>query len=168
MADRDLFDTIVGLASALNTLIFLALAIVLAPALYSLARTVRDLRALLDRVYEDLRPFTAHANRIAANLDEISDSVKSEVKDVQQTIAQANEGLSRAVESTQRRISQFGALVDVAQKEAERAFVSTASTVRGVRAGAAAAVRGSRRDNGDDDDADRPARPRVRSRRKRE
>jgi uncharacterized protein YoxC len=167
-ADRDWFDVLVGVASALNTLVLLALIVVLVPAVVALTKNLKQLRTLLDRAYDDLKPFTDHANRIAANVDEISESVRDEVKQVKETVGQATRGLQSAVESTERRLRDFGALMDVAQSEAERVVVSTAAAVHGVRAGAASV-------NGDDSDGedllgpdDRKARgPKVRARRKR-
>lgn len=169
-ADRDWFDTLVAIASALNTLVLTALVVVLVPAVIALTRNLKQLRALLDRAYDDLRPFTAHANRIAANVDEISESVRDEVNQVKETVGLATRGLHTAVESTERRLRDLGALMDVAQAEAERVVVSTASTVHGVRAGASAALNG---DDGEDLLADEPVgaprgtHPKVRSRRKR-
>jgi uncharacterized protein YoxC len=164
--DRDWFDTLVGVASALNTLVLLALVIVLVPAVIALTKNLKQLRVLLDKAYDDLKPFTEHANRFASNVDEISESVKDEVLQVKETVGQATRGLHTAVESTERRLRDFGALMDVAQTEAERVIVGTASAAHGVRAGASAM-------NGDDSedllgDDDRKARgPKVRSRRKR-
>lgn len=171
-AGRDWLDTLVGVSSALNTLLLLALLVLLAPTVWSFTRNMRQLRALLDRVYDDLKPLAGHANRIASNLDEITESVRAEVKGVTDTIAQAKHGLHRALESTDQRIRKVGALLDVAQEEAERAIVSTAATVRGVRAGAAAMRRDKQPANGPPPSAEttprpRPPRPRVRARRKR-
>jgi uncharacterized protein YoxC len=168
-ASRDWFDTVVGVASALNTLVLLALVLVLVPAVWSFTQSLRQLRALLDRVYDDLKPLTNHANRIAANVDEITDSVRTEVTHVVQSVAKANEGISRAIASTERRLQQFGALADVAQEEVERAFVSTAAVVEGVKAGAKAATRADKSEDHRADETDdvRPAHPRVRARRKR-
>jgi hypothetical protein len=39
------------------------------------------------------------------------------------------------IESSERRLHELGAVLRVVQEEAEQAFVSTASTIRGVRAG---------------------------------
>lgn len=169
-ADRGWFDTMVGVAGALNAVLLLVLLAILAPGMWSFLRSLRELRAILDRVYDDLKPFTGHANRIAANIDDITETVRAEVKAMTATIAQANQGLNRAVESTEKRIREVGALLDVAQKEAERAFVSTAAAVHGVRAGAAAAVRRDKKapEAGEPDASPAtPARPRVRARRKR-
>jgi uncharacterized protein YoxC len=168
MAGRDWFDTLVGVASALNSLVLLVLVAVLVPAVVAFTRSLRQVRRLLDRAYEDLRPLSEHANRIAASVDDIAHSVRTNVKQVSAAVDQASRGLSQAVQSTERRLRDFGALMDVAQEEAERAVVTTASAVRGARAGAAAAR--PRRDTEDGDTpAPRrrhPARPRVRARQK--
>ena len=168
-ASRDWFDTIVGVAGALNTLVLLALVIVLVPAVWSFTHSLRQLRTLLDRVYDDLKPLTSHANRIAANVEEITDSVRTEVTQMVQAVSKANQGINRAIASTERRLQEFGALVDVAQEEVERAFVSTAAAVEGVKAGAKAATSADEPEDERDDgtNAVRPAHPRVRARRKR-
>ncbi|MEK7402761.1 MAG: DUF948 domain-containing protein [Gemmatimonadota bacterium] len=178
-ADRDWFDTLVGVASALNTLVLLVLVIVLVPAVLAFTKSLKQLRGLMDKAYDDLKPLTENANRIAASVNEITETVRDEVKQVSETIGQATRGLHTAVASTERRLRDFGALMDVAQSEAERVVVSTVSTVHGVRAGASAAMNGDDdgNDDGDDDGEDllaegghrkpRGGRPKVRSRRKR-
>jgi uncharacterized protein YoxC len=168
-ADRDWFDTLVGISSAFNTLVVTALVIVLVPAVIAITRNLKQLRDLLDRAYDDLKPLTEHANRIAANVDEISESVRDEVKEVKETVGQATRGLHSAVASTERRLRDLGALMDVAQSEAERVVMGAAAAAQGIRAGASAL----RDDDSEDllgdgpDRKPRGAHPKVRSRRKR-
>ena len=88
-------------------------------------------------MYADITPITHHASTIADNLDYITTSIRSDVQQVNATIASANRRLHQAVELTENRLNEFNALLQVVQQEAEQAFVSTASTVRGVRTGAA-------------------------------
>ncbi|HEX7937563.1 MAG TPA: DUF948 domain-containing protein [Gemmatimonadaceae bacterium] len=168
-AERDWFDTLVGIASALNTLVLTALVIVLVPAVVAITRNLKQLRVLLDRAYDDLKPLTDHANRIAANVDEISESVRDEVKEVKETVGQATRGLQGAVASTERRLRDLGALMDVAQSEAERVVMGTAAAAHGVRAGAAAMNGDDAEDLLGDDLTEEPQsrRPKLRSRRKR-
>ncbi len=165
-AERDWFDLLVGTASALNTIVLLALVVVLVPAVWSFTRSLRQLRSLLDRVYDEIGPLTGHANRIAANVEEITETVRSEVARVGETVAHANRGLHQIVESTERRLDDFNALVQVAQQEVERAFVTTAATVRGVRVGAAEAIHGDGDDpeNGGEPPPKAARRPRLRPR----
>ena len=195
--DRGWFETVTGVASGVMTLTLLGLTIALAPAAWSFWRTFKRVEALLDRVYADVNPITRHASNIADNVDYITTSIRHDVQQVNATIASANRRLQEAVELTENRLNEFNALLQVAQEEAEQAFVSTAAAVRGVRTGAAAftglvpddltdlhelsdldeASNGGN-DDGDDHESDTiadhrdsgreaPARPRVRSRRKR-
>jgi uncharacterized protein YoxC len=190
---RGWFDVVTGIASAVLTLTMLGLTVVLAPAAWSFWRTFRKVRELLDRVYADVTPLTRHASNIADNLDYITTSIRHDVQQVNATIAAANQRLHEAVISTEDRLNEFNALLQVVQQEAEQAFVSTAAAVRGVRTGAAtlsgldtdadAAVNGDDGgiDDGNDDETDEdafdedgnrldatraPARPRIRARRR--
>jgi hypothetical protein len=134
-AGRDWFDT--GVATSVLTLTILGLAIVLGPAAWSFWRSFKKVRALLDRVYADVEPLTRHASNIADNLDYITTSIRNDVQQINATIAAANRRLHQAVDSTEGRLNEFNALLEVVQQEAEQAFVSTAAAVRGVRTGAA-------------------------------
>jgi len=93
---------------------------------------------------------------------------------VQSTIESANGLLQRTLGKAETRVNELNALLEVAQQEAEQAFVSTASLVRGVRSGASALrARDADADestddeggmeNGDDptQDHERTARPRI-------
>jgi uncharacterized protein YoxC len=161
-AERGWFEVVTGVASGVLTLTILGLAIVLGPAAWSFWRTFRKVRKLLDRVYADITPLTRHAHSIADNLDYITTSIRNDVQQVNATIASANRRLHQAVELTETRLNEFNALLQVVQQEAEQAFVSTASVVRGVRTGAAAFGGSLRRpldvdggeDYGDDGESD--------------
>ena len=188
-AERGWFETVTGIGSGVMSVTLLVLTIVLAPAAWSFWKTFRKARALLDRVYADINPLTHHASSIADNLDYITTSIRNDVQQVNATIASANRRLNQAVALTESRLNDFNALLQVVQQEAEQAFVSTASAVRGVRTGAAtfsdahAVVDdGGDNDNGDDgeshedalDPAERAAaarrpstRPRLQARRRR-
>jgi hypothetical protein len=73
---------------------------------------------------------------VAENLDHISASLRRDVRRVDETITEANRQLRRAVTLAEERVHDFNALLEVAQQEAEQVFVTTASTLRGVRKGA--------------------------------
>jgi uncharacterized protein YoxC len=147
--DRGWFETVTGIASSVMTLTLLGLTIFLAPAAWSFWRTFRKVRELLDRVYADITPLTRHAHNVADNLDYITTSIRTDVQQVNATIASANRRLNQAVELTETRMNEFNALLQVVQQEAEQAFVSTAAAVRGVRTGAA--TFGGLHDDADDD-----------------
>ena len=137
-AQRGWFETVTGIASGVMTLTLLGLTVFLAPAAWSFWRTFRKVRDLLDKVYADVMPIAKHGHNIADNLDYITTSIRSDVQQVNATIADANRRLQQAAQLTENRLNEFNALLQVVQQEAEQAFVSTAAAVRGVRTGAAA------------------------------
>ena len=94
-------------------------------------------------------------------------------RNVKASIDSANGVFQRALGKTETRLNEFNALLQVAQEEAERAFVSTASLVRGVKEGASAlgksasaTANGAREatgesDHGDDNESDADPNKRV-------
>ena len=130
------FETVSGIASVFISIALLALAVGLLPAAWNLRKSHKKVNDLLDRVYGDVTPIVRHVHTIADNVDYITTSVRVDVQQINETIAAANQRLNDAVRLTERRMAEFNALMDVVQREAEGAFVTTASTIRGVRAGA--------------------------------
>lgn len=134
---RGWFETVTGIASGLMSLTLLVFTIFAAPAAWSFWTTFKKTRELLDKVQADITPLTNHASKIADNLDYITTSIRTDVQHVNAAIASATRRLNQAAELTETRLNEFNALLQVAQQEAEQAFVSTAAAVRGVRTGAA-------------------------------
>jgi uncharacterized protein YoxC len=197
-AERGWFETVTGIASGLMSVTLLVFTVFAAPAAWEFWKTFRKTRELLDKVYADINPLTRHAASIADNVDYVTTSIRNDMQQVNATIASANRRLNQAVLLTETRLNEFNALLQVVQQEAEQTFVSTAAVVRGVRTGAAtfgdsydgiADDGQGENENGDDDESDedaldaldaldeheRPdhardasARPRLRSRRRRE
>ena len=137
VGETSAFDRITGIASGLMSIALTALAIAVIPAAWNLRNSHKKLTEVLDRVYGDINPIMRHASSIADNVDYITTSVRTDVQQINATIAAANQRLHQAVEQTEERLQEFNALIAVVQDEAERLFVSTAATARGVRAGAA-------------------------------
>ena len=135
VAPRSWFDQLTAIASGLVSISLLVLTVALVPAAWNFRKSYKKISELLDKVYADVNPLTKHASTIADNLDYITTSVRVDMQRVNQTIAAANEKLREAVELTEQRMSDFNALLRVAQQEAEDTFVSTAAMVRGVRKG---------------------------------
>jgi uncharacterized protein YoxC len=119
------------------TLALLTLTVALVPAAWNFRKSHKKVSALLDRVYGDINPIVRHLSTVADNVDYITTSIRVDVQQVNQTIAAANQRLNHAVALAEQRLNEFNALIQVVQQEAEDTFVSTASTVRGVREGAA-------------------------------
>lgn len=152
-AEPGIFTKLTTIASGLMTLALLVLAVALTPAAWNFRKTYKRVNELLDKIYGDLQPLVRSASVVAEDAREVMTVVKGDVRQVQQTVAAANARLLRAVRETEARIDEFNALLEVVQDEAEDAFVTTASTVRGVRTGLGR-VLDSREEMFDGDDGD--------------
>jgi uncharacterized protein YoxC len=151
-----IFDRISGIASGLMSIALLVLTVFLVPAAYNFRKSYKRVNQLLDRLSADINPIVKHANTISDNLNYVTTSIRVDIQQVNRTIAEANARMMQALELSERRINDFNALIDVVQREAEGAFVTTASTLRGVRAGAVAFQQGklSRTDDLEEHDLD--------------
>jgi hypothetical protein len=109
-----------------------------------------------------------HASAIADNADYISTAIRVDIQQVSQTVAAVNQRLQQAASAAEARINQLNALLEVVQEEAESAFVTTASTIRGVQTGINQAFDEEDWNDGDYDedraDSGEKPRPRVRPR----
>ena len=133
--DPGWFSKFTSIASGVMTIALTVLTIFLVPAAYNFRHTHKKISKLLDQVYGDVQPVMRHAANVTDNLDYITTAIRVDVQQLTRTVATANEQLMKAVRDTEQRVADFHALLDVVQTEAEDVFVSTASTVRGVRAG---------------------------------
>jgi uncharacterized protein YoxC len=125
-------------ASAIMTIALLVLTVFAIPVAWRLRRTYQKVDHLLDRVHNNLAPIVANAHDITDNINFITTAFRTDVAKLNATINSANDRLQRAMALSERRVNEFNALLSIVQQEAEGVFVSTASTVRGVRHGAAA------------------------------
>lgn len=133
---QGLMEKITSIAGVMMTLTLLAIAIALVPAAWNFRKTYKKTSALLDKVQADVAPLIKHAHSIADNVDYVSTAIRGDVEQIHGTLIEANRRLQEAVTLTERRMHDFSALLAVVQQEAEGLFVTTASTVRGVRSGA--------------------------------
>ena len=135
------FDKITTYASGLASIALLVLAVALVPAAWNFRKSYAKVSDMLDRIYGDINPLMRHASTIADNVNYISTSVRVDIQQVSQTISMANQKLVASVEAAEDRIKELNALLAVVQEEAEGAFVTTASTLRGVRTGIQRGIR---------------------------
>jgi methyl-accepting chemotaxis protein len=103
-----------------------------------LRSTIRSLQGAVDQAKTDLTPVANNVRQISDSVRAMSDSLRDDVDRVNETVAAVTERVHHALDVSEERLGEFNALLDVVQDEAERLFVSTASTVRGVRGGARA------------------------------
>jgi uncharacterized protein YoxC len=168
VAEPGLWQKIVSVASGVMTITVIVLTTALVPAAWNFRNSYRKTSKMLDKIYGDINPLMRHASAIADNVDYISTAMRVDVQQVSQTVAAVNQRLQQAVGAAEDRINQLNALLDVVQEEAESAFVTTASTIRGVQTGINQAFDEEDWNDGDYDEAradgwEKP-RPRVRPR----
>src|SRR5215210_2684018 len=130
-----LWQKIITVASGVMSISIIVLTVALVPAAWNFRKSYKKVSEMLDKIYGDINPLMRHASSIADNVDYISTSIRVDVQQVSQTVAAANQRLQQAVAAAEERINQLNALLEVVQEEAESAFVTTASTIRGVRTG---------------------------------
>jgi uncharacterized protein YoxC len=164
--DPTTFEKVTSIASGLMTIAIMVLTVALVPAAWNFRKSYAKISDLLDRVYNDVNPLMRHASTIADNVNYITTSVRVDVQQVSQTVAAANQRILQAVNATEARINQLNALLEVVQEEAESAFVTTASTLRGVKTGLNTVFDNEDEEDGDyiETDYDEKPRPKIRSR----
>jgi len=134
--EQGAFTKVATVAQGLMSIAILALTVVLIPAAWNFRSSYKKVNELIDRFYGDIGPLVRNANAVADNVNYITTAIRVDVQQFNQTVTLANERLTTAVKTAERRLNELDALMRVVQREAEDAFVSTASTLRGVRAGA--------------------------------
>jgi uncharacterized protein YoxC len=168
VVEPGLWEKITSIASGVMTFTVIILTVALVPAAWNFRKSYKKVSDMLDKIYGDVNPLMRHASAIADNVDYISTSIRVDVQQVSQTVAAVNQRLQDALESAEDRMKQLNALLDVVQEEAESAFVTTASTIRGVRTGINQAFDQEELFDGDYDedrtDSGEKPRPRVRPR----
>ncbi|HEV7838873.1 MAG TPA: hypothetical protein VGO75_12460, partial [Gemmatimonadaceae bacterium] len=168
VAEPGLWSKITSIASGVMTITVIILTVALVPAAWNFRKSYKKTSDMLDKIYGDINPLMRHASAIADNVDYISTAMRVDVQQVSQTVAAVNQRLQQAVGVAEGRINQLNALLDVVQEEAESAFVTTASTIRGVQTGINQAFDEEDWSDGDYDESgadgwEKP-RPRVRPR----
>jgi uncharacterized protein YoxC len=168
VVEPGLWEKITSIASGVMTFTVIILTVALVPAAWNFRKSYKKVSDMLDKIYGDVNPLMRHASAIADNVDYISTSIRVDVQQVSQTVAAVNQRLQEALESAEDRMKQLNALLDVVQEEAESAFVTTASTIRGVQTGINQAFDQEELFDGDYDedrtDSGEKPRPRVRPR----
>jgi uncharacterized protein YoxC len=135
VAEPGLWEKIISIASGVMTITVIILTVALVPAAWNFRKSYRKISDMLDKIYGDVNPLMRHASAIADNVDYITTSIRVDVQQVSQTVAAVNQRLQEALAGAEDRMKQLNALLDVVQEEAESAFVTTASTIRGVQTG---------------------------------
>lgn len=134
-------ETLTELAHILIAVVMVAISAILLGILFALRRLARSVRTTvggaLQRLEAEARPVLDRVRTVGDNAAAISDTVRRDFDQFNQTITSANERLNQASAVAEERLARFNALLEVMQQEAEDLFIGTASTVRGMKVGAA-------------------------------
>jgi hypothetical protein len=135
--DRGALDLIQVSATVFIMLCLIAIVAMLVGAALRMRSAAQKTTQALQKVYGDLGPIIKTAGSIAENINAMSASIRKDVDKVSATVTAANDQVRETIAMTEKRINELNALLSVVQSEAERLFISTASTMRGVQTGAA-------------------------------
>lgn len=134
-------------AAAVGTVLLALMGIGLAVAgLYMLRaanRVLRSLERVVDRLAPKAEPLLEQAGRIAGDAAGISERVRRNADQVNDTVEDLNRQLRDAIQAAEERVRRFGAVLDTVQSEVEDVLLDAAATARGLHA-AAEALRGPR------------------------
>lgn len=168
ISEPGLWEKVVSVASGVMTITVIILTVALVPAAWNFRKSYKKISEMLDKVYGDINPLMRHASAIADNVDYVTTAIRVDIQQLSQTVAAVNQRLQQAASAAEERIKQLNALLEVVQEEAESAFVTTASTIRGVQTGINQAFDEEEWNDGDYDedrtDGGEKPRPRVRPR----
>jgi hypothetical protein len=109
--------------------------------LLALRKSVEGLTKPLHASSGDISAAAHSVRHVAEDVRGITQTVKTDVGALSDTIRQVNSGARKVVRRAEARLRRLDALVGVAQEEAEDFVLSSASTLRGVRLGASALKR---------------------------
>lgn len=133
---RDGFDVIAAVTAGLIGATFLAILLTFLFVLFQARNLVRFLDDAQKRMASDRG--VEHLRGAAANVEQISETLRQEVGKLSSSVTHLSEHLHQASYRMEERIEEFNALMEVVQAEAEDVFVDTASTARGLRRGVGA------------------------------
>lgn len=140
-SERSLMESLAAGGQFAVSIIVLILLAAIVFVLITLRKSIHELTQLLHSSYGDISAAAHSVRNVAEDVRGITQSVKTDVGAVSDTIRHVNSGVRRAIRRAEARLHRLDALVGVAQEEAEDFVLSSASTLRGVRLGAAALKR---------------------------
>ena len=126
---------------ALQLIVLVLAVVVLAATAYmviSLKKGFDALKGTVEKLVEESRPIIKQASLVAEDAREVVAMIKTDVERVTDAAGAVSEQLLDIAASTERRMDDINAVMDVVQGEIEETVLSTVATVRGVRLGSRA------------------------------
>lgn len=138
IADRSWMDVVITTSQLVVSLAVLGLLIAVVMVLLALRKGVRELTQLLHSSYGELSAAAHSVRNVADDVKGITGSLRNEAEEIGVTVRAVNDGVRSLMADAEDRLYRLGALVDVAQDEAEEFVASSVGTMRGLRIGASA------------------------------
>lgn len=139
--ERGVMENLAATGQFVVSLVVLILLAALIFLLLALRKSIQELTKLFHSSYGDISAAAHSVRNVAEDVRGITQTVKTDVGAMSDTLRSVNTGVKRAVRRAEMRLHRLDALVGVAQEEAEDLVLSSASTLRGFRFGAAALKR---------------------------
>lgn len=99
-------------------------------------RLLRTLEQTVDRLAPLAEPILERAGKVAEDAAGISERVRQNVDEFNDTLEDLNRQLREAVRAAEARVRRFGTVVDTVQAEVEDVLLDAAATARGLHAAA--------------------------------
>jgi uncharacterized protein YoxC len=132
-----LAQTFMAVAAGIVLLLLFGAALISYGTLRSAARLLKALEKVAEEMVPRMDPLIEKATRIADDANDVSDSLRRKVHEATTTLEEVNLAMRRGARETERRVREFGAVLEVVQEEAESLLLDAASTARGVHTTAA-------------------------------
>jgi methyl-accepting chemotaxis protein len=124
-----------AVANVITALAVLAAAFIAVRIGVEVHTVIQEMRAGLGRLRTDISPILENVKGISDEVRGMTESIRGGAERVNETVDEVSKRVHRALAASEERLGEFNALLDVAQDEAERLFISTAATVRGIQRG---------------------------------
>jgi methyl-accepting chemotaxis protein len=132
-----LAQTFIAVAAGIVLLLLIGAALISYGTLRSAARLLKALEKVAEEMVPRMDPLIEKLTRIADDANDVSDSLRRKVHEATTTLEEVNLAMRRGARETERRVREFGAVLEVVQEEAESLLLDAASTARGVHTTAA-------------------------------
>lgn len=135
---RTMFESIVFIASGLNSIIALLLVVLALVSLLVLRKKADELREKLEELLIEMRPMTRNVNAMSDDVREVAKNVNGMVDDSRETVRVANERIRASVVNLTDRVDDLSAIIGRVNDSAERVATVATTTIAGIKFGARA------------------------------
>ena len=135
---RTTFETIVFVASGLNSIIALLLVVLALVSLLILRRKADELGEKVQALLEEMRPMARNVNAMSDDVREVAKNVGGMVEDSRETVRVANERIRASVVNLTDRVDDLSAIINRVNESAERVATVASTTMAGIKFGARA------------------------------